>query len=98
MTLISISPDAVEEWSAIARTTGVQTPTLSDPGNRAAEQYGVMRWRVGNEPGHTFIVVDAEAMVRSVRDYGAPANGGLMYVPVEEIIEFLRVDLGREAG
>jgi len=91
--LISISPDDVAQWAATATTIGGESPMLSDSGNVVAEQYGVMRWRVGNEPGHTFVVVDADGNVRAVRDYGAPENGGLMYVPVADIVEFLRADL-----
>lgn len=91
--LISISPDAIEQWVSVAGSIELESPVLSDRGNLVAEEYGVMRWRVGNEPGHTFVVVDAEGAVRAVRDYGAPENGGLMYVPVDEIIEFLRSDL-----
>ena len=91
--LISISPDAVEQWATTATSIGDESPMLSDSENVVADQYGVMRWRVGNEPGHTFVVVDAEGIVRAVRDYGAPENGGLMYVPIDEIVEFVRSDL-----
>ncbi len=73
---------------------GIATPVLSDAGNVVAGNYGVMRWRVGGEPGHTFVVVDSAGLVRSVRDYGAPENGGLMYVGVEDVVRFLRSDLG----
>ncbi|BDG61184.1 hypothetical protein caldi_22740 [Caldinitratiruptor microaerophilus] len=43
-----------------------------------AHPYGVMRWAVGNEPGHPFVLVDASGQVRWLRDYDAPENGGLM--------------------
>ena len=91
--LISISPDPVEQWAATAQAIVGESLMLSDRENLVASQYDVMQWRVGNEPGHTFVVVDADGVVRAIRDYGAPENGGLMYVPVDEIIEFLRADL-----
>ena len=46
----------------------------------------MMRWQAATgEPGHTFILVDEEGRVAWVRDYGAPENGGLMYVVPDEI-------------
>ena len=96
--LLSVSPDSVDAWRETGEQLGLELPLLSDEGNEVAERYGVMQWRVGNEPGHTFVVVDEEGVVRSIRDYGAPENGGLMYVPVEEIVDFVRDDLGITAG
>ena len=98
VTLLSISPDDPEAWGAVAAQTGLTTPLLSDQGNEVAEQYGVMRWRVGSEPGHTFVVVDAESIVQSIRDYGAPENGGLMYVEVARVVDFVREDLAGAPG
>jgi peroxiredoxin len=88
--VFSIAPDGVDAWEEAARTYGVATPVLSDAGNRVAEAYGVMRWRMGNEPGHTFVVVGPDGMVQAVRDYGAPENGGLMYVEPDEVAALVR--------
>jgi peroxiredoxin len=85
--LVSISPDPPDAWGQVAEEFSLKTPLLSDQGNRVAERYGVMRWRVPEEadvdsaePGHTFVLVDEAGMVRWVRDYGAPEHGGIMYV------------------
>lgn len=59
---------------------------MSDEGNEVANDYGVMKWAVGSEPGHTFVLVDESGNVAWLRDYGAPANGGLMYVDPAEIV------------
>ena len=84
--LLSISPDSVAAWQQEGARLGITLPTLSDEGNRVANQYGVMRWGMAtNEPGHTFVLVDAEGTVAWVRDYGAPEHGGAMYVPPGEI-------------
>jgi hypothetical protein len=34
------------------------------------------------EPGHTFVLAGKDGKVKWVRDYGAPENGGLMWVSV----------------
>jgi hypothetical protein len=41
----------------------------------------------GVEPGHTFVLVEADGRVAWVRDYGAPENGGLMYVAPKEVFD-----------
>ena len=59
---------------------------LVDADHSVSENYDVLQWAVGTgEPGHTFILVDANGKIAWVRDYGAPQNGGTMYVPVEEL-------------
>jgi peroxiredoxin len=86
--LLSLSPDPLEAWESEALDYGITLPVLSDPNNEVAEQYGVMKWAVGAEPGHTFVLVDESGKVAWLRDYGAPENGGLMYVePIELVAE-----------
>ena len=55
-----------------------------------SEAFGVLKWAVGSgEPGHTFVLVGADGNVLWVQDYGAPENGGRMYVPVEELVKHI---------
>lgn len=64
-----------------AQRWGIRTPLLHDADNAVATRYDVMQWAAPNgEPGHTFVLVDKEGVIRWIRDYGAPQNGGLMYV------------------
>jgi peroxiredoxin len=84
--LLSISPDPLEAWKQGASEFGIESPVLADAGNRVAHAYGVMRWAVGDEPGHTFVLVDDEGHIRWIRDYGAPQNGGLMYVVPADLV------------
>ena len=86
--LLSIAMDPQQDWRRAGGELGIELPMLSDEGNQTATEYGVMRWAMaGGEPGHTFVLVDANGRVAWVRDYGAPENGGAMYVPPEEIVD-----------
>ena len=61
-------------------------PMLVDADHTVSEAYDVLQWAVGTgEPGHTFILVDTDGKIAWIQDYGAPENGGSMYVPVEEL-------------
>ncbi len=85
--LLSISPDSLESWAEWVDAYGVETPVVSDADNRVATAYGVMRWGMPTgEPGHTFVLVDRDGRVAWIQDYGAPENGGLMYVEPQELI------------
>jgi peroxiredoxin len=85
--LLSISPDSLEAWQEGASEFRIQTPVLSDADNGVATVYGVMRWGMpSGEPGHTFVLVGQDGRIRWIRDYGAPENGGLMYVPPDELV------------
>src|SRR3990172_5395825 len=95
--LLSVAVDPPEAGRNEAGPLGTAEPLLSDEGNRVATRYGVMRWRMpSNEPGHTFVVVDAEGRIAWIRDYGAPENGGLMYVPPPDLVPLLEAHLGGE--
>lgn len=84
--LVSLSPDPLTSWRSEAERYGVRGTLYADPGNEVAEAFGVMRWAMpSGEPGHTFVLVDARGVIRWVRDYGAPENGGLMYVDPADI-------------
>jgi peroxiredoxin len=95
VTMLSISPDSTSDWAAQAEELGITTPTLSDADNRVAARYDVLQWAAATgEPGHTFILVDEGGTVRWIRDYGAPENGGLMYVPPEQLVPEIADHLG----
>jgi peroxiredoxin len=96
--LVSLSPDPVEAWSSEGQKMGITTPTLSDPANEVWGNYGSVEWTMGTgEPGHTFFLVDAEGRVIWLRDYGAPASGGVMYVEPSEIADQVREALGAKS-
>jgi peroxiredoxin len=81
--LVSIAIDPVADLSQAVNQFGITTPLLSDQGRTVSERYGVLQWAMPNgEPGHTFVLVGKDGKVKWVRDYGAPENGGLMWVSV----------------
>jgi alkyl hydroperoxide reductase subunit AhpC len=86
--LLSIAPDPVDAWREDGRDLGIRdfSGVLSDSENKVATSYGVMRWAVGGEPGHTFVLVDDSGEVSWLQDYGAMENGGVMYVLPHEIV------------
>jgi peroxiredoxin len=90
--LLSISPDSLADWREAGKDMGIRdfTGVLSDAGNKVATKYGVMRWAVGGEPGHTFVLVDESGEVAWLQDYGALENGGLMYVLPHELVRQVR--------
>ena len=94
--LLSISPDSVQAWAKAASAKDVHTPLLSDPGNRVASAYGVMRWGMGGGtmPGHTFVLVDSTGRISWIRDYGAPEHGGLMYVAPKDLVPLVAAHMG----
>jgi peroxiredoxin len=91
---LSIAVDSAEELASGARQYGTEIPLLTDADRRVAASFGVLRWAVASgEPGHTFVLVDEDGTIAWIRDYGAPENGGSMYVPVNEITQQIKANL-----
>ena len=86
--LLSIAFDPPDVQAAAAAEVGVASPPmLSDADHTVSEAYDVLQWAVATgEPGHTFVLVKGGQIVW-LRDYGAPVNGGSMYVPPTEIAQ-----------
>jgi peroxiredoxin len=93
--LVSIANDSRQQLAQGAFDYGVRAvPLLTDNGLKVSENYDVLKWAVpSGEPGHTFILVDIDGSIAWIRDYGAPENGGVMYVPVREISSQVRAGL-----
>jgi peroxiredoxin len=82
--LLSIAIDPASDLSRAVSQFGINTPLLSDEGQKVSESYGVLQWAMPNgEPGHTFVLVGENGKVKWVREYGAPENSGLMWVSVD---------------
>jgi len=94
--VVSIAFDSTAEQAQGASKYGISSvPLLTDADHAVSESYDVLQWAVGTgEPGHTFILVGKDGTIAWIRDYGAPENGGLMYVPVSELSEQIEASLG----
>jgi peroxiredoxin len=93
--LVSIAFDTPEELTQGKIEYGIQdVPLLSDTNQQVSQDYDVLQWAVGTgEPGHTFILVNADGTIGWIQDYGAPENGGVMYVDPGEITSAVRENL-----
>ncbi len=93
--LVSLAFDTPEELNQGKIEYGIQdVPLLSDTDQQVSEAYDVLQWAVGTgEPGHTFILVNADGTIGWIRDYGAPENGGVMYVDPAEITREVQTNL-----
>lgn len=81
--------DATQQSAAITEYNIVDVPMLIDADGSVSELYDVLQWAVGTgEPGHTFILVDAEGDLAWIRDYGSPTlPDPVMYVPATDLVE-----------
>jgi peroxiredoxin len=92
--LLSVAFDPAEQQAPAAAELGLTTPMLVDADQQISESYAVLQWAVGTgEPGHTFVLVDESGNIAWIRDYGAPENGGVMYVPVDELVQQIETNL-----
>jgi peroxiredoxin len=86
--LVSIGTDPLSDLRPAAQEYGITTPLLSDKDGTMSRAYGVLQWAMPNgEPGHTFVLVGKDGTVKWIKDYGAPQDGGLMYVAVDELTQ-----------
>jgi peroxiredoxin len=94
--LLSIAFDSPAVQKPEADAMGITVPMLSDATHEISERFGVLRWAVATgEPGHTFVLLNRDGRVVWTQDYGAPENGGRMYVPVGELVAQIRQTLGQ---
>lgn len=88
--LIAVSTDTVPALAKAVEQWSVKAPHLSDKDANVSRRYGVLKWATPlGEPGHTFVLVGQDGKVTWIRDYGAPENGGLMYVPPDDLYQEL---------
>lgn len=93
---VSIAFDDAEEQSAAIEEYGISdVPMLTDADHKVSEAYDVLQWAVGSgEPGHTFILVNADGEIAWIRDYGSPKlENPVMYVPPADLVEQIKDSL-----
>lgn len=86
--IVSVATDPIPDLARAAQEFKVKSSLLSDAEGHVVKSYGVHQWAMpSGEPGHTFVLVGKDGKVKWIRDYGAPANGGLMYIQVGELYQ-----------
>lgn len=84
--LVNINMDSVPLQEQQASYWKITIPMLADEDLSVSRAYGVLRWAMGNgEPGHTFILVGQDGLVKGIKDYGGMDKGMLMYVPTSQL-------------
>jgi len=85
--LRGIATDSLGELDAAAAQYDTAVPLLSDADAEVSRADDVLQWAVpSGEPGHSFVLIDRDGRVAWIRDYGAPENGGVMYVAPADLV------------
>lgn len=97
--LVSIAFDSAEEQQqAIQEYNITETPMLIDRDGEVSAAYDVLQYAVGTgEPGHTFVLVNAEGEIAWLKDYGSPnLPSPTMYVEPTEIAEYVAANINTD--
>lgn len=90
---ISIDPLGAQQQRA--ETRGISLPILADTDRAVSAEYDALSYGMmgGSTPGHTFILVGVDGVIRWRADYGGPPDF-TMYVPNSTLLAELRKVLG----
>lgn len=94
---ISIDPLAAQQQRATTRRISIAV--LADEDRAVSEAYDALSYGMmhGATPGHTFILVGSDGVIRWRADYGG-APDFTMYVPNQTLLAELRTVLGASAA
>lgn len=92
--VVAISLDPLAAQAQHAQVNGVTLPILADEDRFVSQAYDALSYGMmgGATPGHTFILVGADGVIRWRADYGGPPKF-TMYVPDETLLAELRAVL-----
>lgn len=91
---MSLAIDPVGALYSDSKRLGIDTPFLSDPDRSVSRSYGLPIQNYFGEPGHIFVLVGKDGVVKWAKDYAIPGKNPVMYVPVDELEAELRQVLG----
>lgn len=96
--LVSIAFDSQEQQQDVIERFNIPSdvPMLIDADSSVSARYDVLQWAVRTgEPGHTFVLVNADGEIAWIKDYGSPnLPDPSMYVESDELVSFMRDALG----
>ena len=92
--LVVITPDPISSLIQKAQVGGYKSPLLSDPNRQVSVAYDALKYGMmnGAYPGHTFLLIDQDGVIKWRADYGGPPDHA-MYVPDSQIINDMKNDL-----
>lgn len=95
--IITITIDPIGSLIQKARTDGYKLPILSDRDAKIALAYDALKYGMmgGSHPGHTFILIDKDGVIRWRADYGGPPKH-TMYLPDSQLLADMKKDLGQK--
>lgn len=93
VTIITITTDPIDTLTSYVSQMGITLPVLSDAGGQVSNKYGAMVYSMhpGQTPGHSFVLVNRSGDI--IWSYDAYRTDGVMYVPVDSILEGIRTAL-----
>jgi peroxiredoxin Q/BCP len=89
--VVAISIDPLASQAQHAEQVGVRLPALADEDTSVSQRYDALSYGMmgGTMPGHTFVLVGPDGVIRWRADYGGPPNY-TMYVPNPTLLAELR--------
>ena len=93
--MVAISIDPLAAQAEHAQVMGVTLPVLADSDRSVSRAYDALSYGMmgGASPGHTFILVGPDGVIRWRADYGGPPKFS-MYVPDDTLLSELRRVIG----
>ena len=93
--LISIAFDTSAEQKNAIDQYGITVPMLVDADHEVSQKYDVLQWATGTgEPGHTFILLNADSQIIWTKDYGSPKLvNPVMWVDPSELVGYISENL-----
>lgn len=94
VSIIAVTVDPVDQLQPIIKQWGIKVPVASDTSLKTVKDYDALyagSMHPGQRPGHTFILVSADGIIKWRYDLPqAQANAGNMYVPTQDVIQYIR--------
>jgi peroxiredoxin len=82
--LLSIGVDSTSALYQEVQRLDLRAPFLSDDRKRVSKAYGLPLLYAG-EPGHIFVLVGKDGVVKWAKDYAIPGQNPVMYVSPSEL-------------
>lgn len=97
--IITITLDPIGSLVQKAQADGYKLPILSDRDAKIALAYDVLKYGMmnGANPGHSFILIGPDGVIKWRADYGGPPKY-TMYLPDQQIIDDAKKGLNQRKG